>query len=167
MDWLLKIFGVSAKNRKLVKASTKALNTLGQQRKTASSSTVSDKKTSNRNLVLEIEDLPYEEYEIVGESNYQPALEQVAGPKTEKGVDHKCVVTLVCERGNKFDKNAVRVEIEGNTVGYLSRNDAEIFRDMLDEEDSRGVKVKAPARITGGWKRADSEGHYGIVLDLD
>lgn len=167
MDWLLKLLGVSSKNRKIAKKTSKAVNSLLQPKETTVPVTRAQTTKSNRNLTIDIDELPYDDYEIVGESNYQSALEKHAGPKTETGVDHSCEVLLICERANKFDKNAVRVEICGDIVGYLSRVDAESFREMLVEEDFRGAKVKAPAKINGGWRREDGEGHYGIVLDLE
>ena len=165
---MLKLLGVSPKGRKLVKTATKALKTVAPSKPPQRAVEPDSKpkpKTSRR--TIDIADLPFDDFEIVGESNYQAALEKLAGPKTEEGVDHRCEVLLVCEPSNKFDKNAVRVEAGGEKVGYLSKIDAVSFREMLAEEDVVGAKVKARARITGGWRKADGEGHYGIALDPD
>jgi hypothetical protein len=167
MSWFLKLLGISAKDQKIGKSATRAAKAISRPAAKDNAPKSPAKQRTLKNTILDIEDLPYDEYEIVGESHYQAILGKHAGPKTEAGADHECVVLLVCERGNKYDKNAVRVELAGETVGYLSRNDAESFREMLDDEDVRGAKVKAKARITGGWKRDDDEGHFGIALDLD
>jgi hypothetical protein len=162
VDWLLKLLGFSAKNRRSIAKLNKAL---APKEKKATSPKAGP--LPRKSGVVEIEDLPYELYEIVGESHYQPALEQVAGPKTKDGVDVACTVLLICQSDNKHDRLAVKVELDGETVGHLARDDARAFRQMLAEEGPRGVVVRAPARITGGWSRANGEGHFGISLDID
>lgn len=167
MDWFLKLLGVSAKNRKIIKDTTNTARVISRSSAQGDAAQKSAMRKTLSETILDIEDLPYDEYEIVGESHYQATLEKHACPKTEAGADCQCEAPLICERGNKFDKNAVRIELQGELVGYLSRADAEAFREMLDDEDARGAKVRAKARITGGWKRNDDEGHFGIELDFE
>ena len=62
--------------------------------------------------------------DVVGESNYQPALEAITGRQEWVEVRHECTAVLVLEPSNPYDPNAVRVEIKGQLVGYLSRQDA-------------------------------------------
>lgn len=166
MNWLLKFLGVPKGQPKALKAAVKVGRTLSKATSSAKAVEAPQKPKTVRKTI-DLEDLPYDEYEIVGEAHYQEALEGLAGPKTETGVNHECEVLLVCERANKFDKNAVRVEVSGKAVGYLSRDDAESFREMLADEEVSGAKVKASARITGGWRREDGEGNYGIALVFD
>lgn len=167
MDWLLKLLGVSPKFKKRAKNISKLAKLAEQQSKAAVAKPVDAKNKASKSSIVEIEDLDYDEYEIVGESFYQVALEKHAGPKTEKGVKKNCVVLLVCESNNKFDKNAVRVELAGDTVGHLSRADAVHLRNILKAEGLQGAKVSAHAIVTGGWKRANDEGYFGIELDFD
>ncbi len=61
----------------------------------------------------------------VGESQYQPALRRV--PRTGR----VCWATLVPEPDNPFDSNAVVVQIECETVGYLDRRDARRYQRRL------------------------------------
>src|SRR5947207_8334420 len=61
---------------------------------------------------------------IVGESHYQQALEQICGPRSDEGEDRRVEAGLVLEDGNPYDALAVRVDIQGLTVGYLSREHA-------------------------------------------
>ena len=70
---------------------------------------------------------------------------------------------LIPEPKNPHDKNAVRVEIAGQTVGYLSKENA------LRYATAFGLKTSTTcgALITGGWKRKGSTGHYGVTLDLE
>jgi HIRAN domain-containing protein len=61
---------------------------------------------------------------VVGESSYQPAIRKACGwsPGTDTHFD--CFAELVPEPTNPYDPNAVRVDIDGACVGYLSRADA-------------------------------------------
>jgi hypothetical protein len=167
MDWLLKILGVSAKNRAFVKKTAKAVNAMTGASQTRKSTESTSKAKTNSKRIVDIDELDCDTYEIVGESHYQDVLDKIAGPKTAEGVNHKCEVLLICENGNKYDKNAVRVEIGGETVGYLCRDDAKSFREMLVENDVGRPRVRARATVNGGWRREDGEGAYGVVLDLD
>lgn len=100
-------------------------------------------------------------FDIVGEASYQDALDRLAGGKTDAGVNVEKWATLVMEKNNPFDPNAVRVDIEGQTVGYLSRAHAQRFRKTINRSN-----CAAPALITGGWKRAGSKGNYGVKLNF-
>lgn len=106
--------------------------------------------------------------EVVGESNYQDALLEVAGGKTEHGpvnVEHTAI--LLPEPANRFDPNAVRVVIlPGGLVGYLCREDAVDYRAVIDRLASIGQVVACHAQLTGGWLRGDDEGSFGAELQL-
>jgi hypothetical protein len=105
--------------------------------------------------------------DVVGESHYQDALNVICGGKTERG-HHKIVkALLVCEDPNPYDSHAVRVDIEGKTVGHLSRMNARHFREELIAGGFAGITGVCSAEIVGGWDRGGGdEGHYGVKLDL-
>jgi hypothetical protein len=114
-----------------------------------------------------VEGLGEFEFDIVGESNYQRALRRIAGPKTEDSKRHPCVAMLVLEDDNPHDNMAVRVDIEGETVGYLSRRHARQYRKELERQGITGYRLRAQALIVGGWDRGGGDsGHYGVKLDL-
>ena len=64
---------------------------------------------------------------VVGEASYQGTLEEICGGRTKEGQHYECFAALVLEDDNPYDKNAVRVLIDGHTVGYLSREHAPQF----------------------------------------
>lgn len=102
--------------------------------------------------------------EIVGESHYQAALERVAGPRSDDGVNHKCAATLFLEPDNPHDRNAVRVEIGRATVGYLARRDAPGLRFALAQHGlADGARVAVDAVILGGRTGEN----YGVWLAVD
>lgn len=108
------------------------------------------------------------EFDIVGESHYQDALERIAGPRTDAGVEFECVALLICENDNPYDKNAVAVTINDEKVGYLSRDDAVEWRELLADEWVEESPVTVDALIVGGWDRgANDKGSYGVKLDID
>lgn len=106
--------------------------------------------------------------EIVGESNYQKALDRITGGKTEYGHELEITAEIILDDGNPYDDKAVRIDIDGRTVGYLTRKDARKYRKWLDKQGApSGVVVECAALIRGGWDRGkDDKGHYGVRLDL-
>lgn len=104
-------------------------------------------------------------FEIVGEGSYQHELTKLTGGKTEAGHALFCQATLVAEPGNPHDPGAVRVDIKGLTVGYLSRQDAREYRNSLGDAAAQPQRCKA--KIVGGWMRGGGdEGHFGVKLNL-
>jgi hypothetical protein len=105
--------------------------------------------------------------EIVGESHYQVALEAICGPRTDDGEDRVVEAWLVLEDTNPYDALAVRVDIDGHPVGYLSRANARAYREQLAAQAVGVVRASCLARIRGGWDRGpDDHGFYGVFLDL-
>lgn len=102
---------------------------------------------------------------VVGESHHQPALKAAARGRTvaEGDLDNAIpvVATLVPEPENKYDRNAVRVDVEGRTVGYLPREIAGDFQPVLRRLHAAGKVGSCHARIMGGGRR-----NYGIHLHL-
>ncbi len=93
---------------------------------------------------------------VKGESNYQEHLERAA-EETDLEVD------LFLEDHNKFDKNAVAIVFETDTVGYLSREDAVKYRAAIKALGHPQAIGTCAAKVTGGGEGRS----YGIVLDLD
>ena len=103
---------------------------------------------------------------IVGESHYQDALESICGPRTKDSVKQVHTATLVLENNNRYDKNAVRVEIQGKPVGYLSREVAVLYRQQIRAGGKPKAIGECQALIKGGWKRDNNVGAYGVWLDI-
>jgi hypothetical protein len=101
---------------------------------------------------------------VVGESHYQPALRATAnGRVSGEGLDGNipASATLVPDPGNRYDSNAVRVDIDSRTVGYLAREVAARYQPVLNGLTRRGETGWCPARITGGGPR-----NFGVYLYL-
>lgn len=99
-------------------------------------------------------------FDIVGEQAYQRNLKKIAGSKQEESKFHECTAQVSSEPSNPYDKNAIKVEINGLLVGYLSRGNA-------SQLAGKRIKKSVPAVINGGWKDDDTEGNYGVKLAIN
>jgi hypothetical protein len=106
------------------------------------------------------------ELKVVGESHYQLSLETLCGGRTFDGHNKPTLATLIHEDSNTHDEQAVRVEIDGITVGYLNRQEARSYRLALANTGHAGRVATCAALIVGGWDRGDGDrGHFGVKLD--
>jgi hypothetical protein len=101
-------------------------------------------------------------FEIVGEAAFQENLSRLSGGKTEDGVKQEHSAYLILDSNNPNYPNAVRIEIGGKPVGYLSADDALEYRKFVSSP-----KCGCECIIVGGWDRgADDEGHFGVKLKI-
>ena len=105
--------------------------------------------------------------DVVGESYCQDALEYICGGRTQYDVYKRVKATLIPEDGVPFDDNAVRVEIEGRTVGYLNKSESKQYRERLRDAGFWGILTTCRATVLGGGEpRDDYMGYYGVSLQL-
>lgn len=97
--------------------------------------------------------------DVVGESNYQESISKIVDKP--RYAQKTCNAALVMENTNFFDCNAVRVDIDGRTVGYLRRAVAPVYRKLLAEKGFINIEAVCRARIRGG-----GELMYGVWLDI-
>lgn len=108
---------------------------------------------------------PWCDFEIVGESFYQENLLAIAGGYSRDGHRTQCIATLLFDAENPHDENAVRVEIDGKTVGYLSASHALRYRKVLAKFDRPGP-LQCEAIIVGGSKsNQHNQTHFGVKLE--
>lgn len=104
---------------------------------------------------------------VVGESNYQEAIERAVGGRSEDGCEKIVDAVLHLEDSNPHDPMAVQVLIGGSVCGYLSRENAKAYREQLKKAGHPKVTISCKAMIVGGWDRGPHDrGHFGIRLDL-
>ncbi|HEY5196243.1 MAG TPA: HIRAN domain-containing protein [Solirubrobacteraceae bacterium] len=106
--------------------------------------------------------------EVVGESHYQDHLWRLAGGVRAEQIRCTVQAVLAPEPENPYDANAVRVLIEDGVVGYLSRDDAAVYRPglvaLMKQYDSA---IALGGHILGGGHRSDGIGLLGVFLDHD
>jgi hypothetical protein len=100
--------------------------------------------------------------EIVGESHYQDALARIAGGRSGEPI--QCPAEIYLQPDNPYDPNAVRVEIGGQVVGFLSREMAVEMRKSLRAAGigENGQRASVEAVVLGGGDK-----FYGVWLDVD
>jgi len=110
-----------------------------------------------------------EYFNIVGEGNYQAAIDAAAGGKTPDGPVNRWVTAqLVAEPTNPYDRNAVMVALDGQRVGYIPRDQTSHFHRAIAQLGREGRPALCRAVITGGWRRSPTDhGHYGVKLDVE
>jgi hypothetical protein len=89
-----------------------------------------------------------DEVAVVGTSNYQKALKRVSGwTKSEGPVEryHNAIVEL--EPTNPYDKNAIKVTVNGLLIGYIAKSD---HRLMLGKVRKAGGAALAEVVLIGG-----------------
>ena len=118
------------------------------------------KKAANETSVNPTTSNPSYAYNIVGEQSYQNNLRKIAGPKEEESKFFECYAKVSSEPYNQYDKNAVKVEINGLLVGYLSKGEAAKLAGKV-------INKTVPAVIDGGWKDEESTGSYGVKLAIN
>ena len=105
--------------------------------------------------------------EIVGESNYQHALQALCGGKTRDGHQVRRQALICPEPTNRFDNMAHLVRIDGFLVGYLSRDDARRLAEVTATLHPKPEAISVDALIAGGWHSDDDdEGDFGVRLAM-
>jgi hypothetical protein len=107
-----------------------------------------------------------ETLEVVGESFHQDVLWKLIGGRSSDHVRCPIHARLVPEPRNPKDRNAVMVQIDGQCVGHLSREDAARYLPGLEQLRADGP-VELSGVIVGGGRRADGMGLLGVFLDHD
>ena len=101
---------------------------------------------------------------VAGTSRYQAALLALCGNQRSRAAKpRKVTAQLWREPNNPHDPHAVRVAIDGETVGYLPRDLAPVFNELTA---GRGEVFRVKAMIVGGWKNERDEGTFGVRLDI-
>lgn len=100
--------------------------------------------------------------EVVGELQFQRSL--LKQYRRAGGTEHdvKAVAVLVPDDANSFDSNAIKIEIGGDLVGYLTRERAAEYRRAIGSASGA-----CSAKIVGGYEMEDgSRAHFGVKLNL-
>ncbi|MBT8436097.1 MAG: hypothetical protein KJP11_01885 [Gammaproteobacteria bacterium] len=92
------------------------------------------------------------ELEVISESRRQKYLEMLCGGYSIKGSKQEVVAKLHYENGNPADKYAIRIVVNGGTVGYLLPDKARLYRKKIEKAGQDGIIVSCKARIVGGKK---------------
>jgi hypothetical protein len=106
-----------------------------------------------------------QDLEVVGESYRQDVLWRLSGRTLGERVECDIVAVLVPEPTNPVDPNAISVQIDGETVGYLRRATAREYLPGLKRAMSvHQACVGLRGVIVGGGYYEDGPGRLGVWL---
>ena len=107
------------------------------------------------------------DFEVVGESFYQPALKAMAGDHGSNAAHLETTAVVVPDDNNPHDTKAVKVTIDGKQVGNLSREAARSYRRRLAAKKQGMVPAQCGALVMGGFIDRDGKrASYGVRLDM-
>jgi hypothetical protein len=101
---------------------------------------------------------------VVGVARFRAALEDVCG--SDQRDDKVVEALLVPEHDAARDRKSVRVEVEGNTVGYLPANLAEAYRKRLLESGYPEARSVCNAKISIRLHSVGGDSDFTVRLDL-
>ncbi|MEA2424930.1 MAG: hypothetical protein QOH13_1340 [Thermoleophilaceae bacterium] len=112
-------------------------------------------------FLIEGDDLVY----VVGTSHYQPELKKVSGRQADEEIRVEKTATLHPEPDNPHDPNAIAVRIDGDLVGYLSRDENVRWQEIVKQLATHDHVAAAEAMVAG---RAPGGGtsNLGVFLRL-
>lgn len=103
--------------------------------------------------------------DVVGESHYQSAIRAACDWKPGADTLFHCMAELIPEPTNPYDRNAIKVTIDGACVGHLSRQDAVTLGPAVRKAIKHQGSGMCRAVIAG---RANSDtDNLGVFLHLD
>lgn len=106
------------------------------------------------------------ELKTVGASYYHDSIAKIAKNPIGENALVFCTATLVPDDKNTYDSNAVKVLIESEHVGYLSRESAVTFRSYFKNFELNVQTTTCDAVISAGVKTPEKTYEYIIELDI-
>ncbi len=103
--------------------------------------------------------------DVVGEADYQAVLERMAGGRSRYGDIKPVVALLTREPDHAHEKNAVRVDVDGETVGYVEKWNAKEIQPLMHKMEKAGRPAWVRAWIVGGWEDDHGDDSFRIRLD--
>jgi hypothetical protein len=102
----------------------------------------------------------------VGSSYHRDAIESIARNPDGLRALALCTAYLVPEDENEHDSHAVKVVVDGKTVGHLAKDYAHTYRSFFSELPPPVPTAIVMAAITGGQRIDGREYEYSVELDI-
>ena len=103
---------------------------------------------------------------IIGSHYYHENIAKIAKNPNGENALVFCSAILIPEDTNPHDKNAIKIQIEGTHVGYLSREDATRFRSYFKKFGLDIQTTTCDAVISAGITLQEKTYDYVIELDI-
>ncbi len=106
-----------------------------------------------------------QQVDVVDEADYQEALGKMAGGRSSHGAMKAVIALLSREPDHPHDKNAVRVDVDSETVGYIEKWNAKEIQPLMQKLEKAGRPAWVRAWIVGGWEDDRGDDNFRIRLD--
>lgn len=107
------------------------------------------------------------EFAVLGVSRYRSALEKIYGNDDLEPDGKQVEAVLVLEDTKPHDNKAVRVDVQGQTIGYLPGDLAREYRRRLDASGYLGkVRGICKAKISSRLSHSIGGADFAVRLDL-
>ena len=103
--------------------------------------------------------------DVVEEADYQEVLERLAGGRSRSGAMKQVVALLTREPEHPHDKNAIRVDVDGETVGYIEKWNAKSIQPLMQRLEMEGRPAWVRGTVIGGWQDDHGDESFRIRLD--
>ncbi len=106
-----------------------------------------------------------QQVDVVEEEDHQEVLERLAGGRSESGAMKQVVALLTREPDHPHDKDAIRVDIDGETVGYIEKWNAKSIQPLMQRLEREGRPAWVRGTIVGGWDHDQGDESFRVRLD--
>jgi uncharacterized protein YidB (DUF937 family) len=102
---------------------------------------------------------------VADESDYQDVLAKLAGGRSKSGAMKAVIALLSREPDHPHDKNAVRIDVGDETVGYVEKVNAKQIQPLMQKLEKAGRPAWVRAWIVGGWEDDPDDDDFRVRLD--
>jgi len=106
-----------------------------------------------------------QQVDVVDEADYQEVLGRMAGGRSSRGAMKAVIALLSREPDHPHDKNAIRVDVDSETVGYIEKWNAKEIQPLMQKLEKAGRPAWVRAWIVGGWEDDRGDDNFRIRLD--
>lgn len=80
-------------------------------------------------------DIPQDLLVVVGARHYSANIKFLVSTDEKNSLKRDCIATIFHEKQNQFDKNAIAVEVDKKTVGYISKFRSAQLLDLIGDRE--------------------------------